>query len=398
MKALYFYDGPLKKDENGTYYGIALKNEVFSRYAEKVNKLEIIIRVNEVKQVNLKNSHSKISVPNTTIYEAANLSSIRGKVMNEKKIKSDIDERMKHTDVIIARLPSVLGNLGIEFARKNNIPYIVELVGCPWDAYRFHSMKGKILAPVMYMKTRKNVYNAEAVIYVTKEFLQSRYPTKGTYINCSNVELYDNYYFSPKVEFSNTFDLLDKSFKIASVGAVNLNYKGYGEVIKAISILKKRGYKFEYHLIGGGEQRKLIDLARKNDVHEAVKFHGVKNKHDLLKILHTMDYYIQPSKTEGLPRALIEAMDLGMVCIGSDAGGIPELLDNKYIFKVNRHMVNNIADKLLWLIKNNHSRHLEKNREIIQEYKYVYLEKKRRKFIDQTISHLYNKKSDNETN
>ena len=35
------------------------------------------------------------------------------------------------------------------------------------------------------------------------------------------------------------------------------------------------------------------------------------------------------SRTEGLPRALIEAMAAGLPCIGTRVGGIPELLDDE---------------------------------------------------------------------
>jgi len=42
--------------------------------------------------------------------------------------------------------------------------------------------------------------------------------------------------------------------------------------------------------------------------------------------LDQIDLYIQPSLTEGLPRALIEAMSRGCPAIGSRVGGIPELL------------------------------------------------------------------------
>ncbi len=45
--------------------------------------------------------------------------------------------------------------------------------------------------------------------------------------------------------------------------------------------------------------------------------------------LRLCDVYLQPSLWEGMPNALMEAMACGCVCIGSDAGGIPEVIEHE---------------------------------------------------------------------
>ena len=45
--------------------------------------------------------------------------------------------------------------------------------------------------------------------------------------------------------------------------------------------------------------------------------------------------FVLPSRTEGLPCALVETVARGLPCIGSDIGGIPELLGRKALVPVN---------------------------------------------------------------
>lgn len=121
---------------------------------------------------------------------------------------------------------------------------------------------------------------------------------------------------------------------IGTTGATNIKYKGQEYVIKALGKLKEQGItKFEYQLVGGGDLEYLKNIAKEYNVVDQVKFLGEKPHHEVIEWLDIIDLYIQPSLTEGLPRALIEALSRGLPSIGSNAGGIPELLDEKVIFE-----------------------------------------------------------------
>ena len=64
-----------------------------------------------------------------------------------------------------------------------------------------------------------------------------------------------------------------------------------------------------------------------------MKFLGPLSHEEVFQYLDNVDIYIQPSKQEGLPRALVEAMSRGCPALGSKTGGIPELLNKDFIFQ-----------------------------------------------------------------
>ncbi|WP_317852236.1 glycosyltransferase family 4 protein [Paraclostridium sp. AKS81] len=125
---------------------------------------------------------------------------------------------------------------------------------------------------------------------------------------------------------------LNRKVVLGTCATVGSRYKGQQNVIKAIKVLKEKGYEIEYQLVGGGDNSYLKNIAKKYDSYENVKFMGVLTHSEVFDWLDTIDIYVQPSLTEGLPRSLIEALNRGCPAIGSDAGGIPELLVDKSIY------------------------------------------------------------------
>lgn len=333
MRVLFCHDGPLRKDEDNNFYGISHNDETFKRYYTIAENLAVLIRVVDISEEAAQKRFSKITVNPIEIIACPNLSSIRG-FLNNKKAKAVIELEVIKSDYIVARLPSLIGFSAINYARKHNKPYLVEVVACPWDASWNHSLEGKIAAPYMYFSTKKRVKAAPYAVYVTNKFLQNRYPCAGKHVACSNVSLpdIDETVLEKRLAKIDSMPV-DKPKIIGTIAAVNVRYKGQQYIIKALGKLKKEGIdNIEYHLVGAGDNSYLKSVAKKYGVETQVQFLGSIPHKEVFDWLDAIDIYVQPSRQEGLPRALIEAMSRGLPSFGAYTGGIPELLSEEFIF------------------------------------------------------------------
>ncbi|MDY3257057.1 MAG: glycosyltransferase [Ruminococcus callidus] len=318
MRLLFVHDHPFKKVGNFLYSTGGLNDEVLCRYTYYCDTLIVVARIFLEKEIN--NQWSKISDPKTRILGGATF-------------KYDgLEEEIKKCDKMIVRLPSFLGIEAIRINKKYNKLCFIEMVGCAWDALWNHGIKGKIIAPYMLYKCRQIIKDAPYVLYVTNEFLQKRYPTKGKQLGCSDVCLEK---INPEI-LANRIKHIKKNvgkYIIGTTAAVDVKYKGQEFVIKALSILQKREItNFEYQLVGNGSQERLKQIAKKYGVEDKVIFLGGKPHDKVFEWLDSIDIYIQPSLTEGLPRALIEAQSRALPCCGTLVGEIPELLLKECVF------------------------------------------------------------------
>ena len=102
--------------------------------------------------------------------------------------------------------------------------------------------------------------------------------------------------------------------------------------------------------------------------------------------LETIDLYVQPSLTEGLPRALIEAMSRGVPALGSRVAGIPELINSEMLFNNSKNRVKEIELILKNLSKNKLRAQAIYNYNVAKEYHADIINKRREAFMKNFIS------------
>ncbi|EJM6075230.1 glycosyltransferase family 4 protein [Enterococcus faecalis] len=372
MRALFVYDGPIQFNEEGHYFSQVINNTVFNRYLNHADHLTVAIRTDPCGPDFDLQKTQMIDTEKVSIVALPSLSDAKGFLFNRKVVKNKLKSELKLVDFAIIRLPSFIGTEAVKAAICLDIPYLIEVVGCPWDSLWNYGLKGKTIAPYLTFSMKKQVKNAPFVIYVTNSFLQDRYPTKGKNTNCSNVEINDvsQSILESRLRRIRRINSNNDKLIIGTTAAVNVPYKGHQYIIESLAKLKKEGINnFEYQMVGFGDQSRLSAIIKENGVEDRVKFMGTMSHNQVFEWLDTIDIYAQPSRQEGLPRALIEAMSRGLPAIGARTGGIPELIVPERIFSNSNKNIDEICD----LLKGFSKEKLEKDakRNFYESKKYV---------------------------
>jgi glycosyltransferase involved in cell wall biosynthesis len=245
-------------------------------------------------------------------------------------IRRAVSDALATADAIVLRCPCPLST---EVWRKcrNNRPYGMEIVGDPWDVFSPGSVR-HFLRPLFRRLfsnwLKKQVHEACATSFVTEYSLQRRYPpSPETFTtNYSSIELPANAFVRdprPRRVIQGRGPL-----RLITVGTLNQLYKAPDVLLDAFSQCVRAGLDLELVFVGDGDYRGMLEqMAVRLDLGRRVSFRGQLNDAEAIRTeLDQADLFVLPSRQEGLPRAMIEAMARGLPCLGSTVGGIPELL------------------------------------------------------------------------
>lgn len=231
--------------------------------------------------------------------------------------------------------------LGILASRKycDNIFAMVEGLG---DVFIKQNVMWKMIRMMVKQMYRRAFKFTEKVFFLNSDDLS--YFVDNKIIESKKTILINGIGINiDKIEFKSI-----KKFNTFIMVARLLKSKGVIEYCEAAQICKKKGYLFEFLLIGGEAELKKKDIKKYIDTH-VIKYIGFTQ--NVLSYLEESSVFVLPSYREGLPMSVMEAMAVGRAIITTKNPGCKEtVIDNLNGYFVLSKDPYDLANKMILLM------------------------------------------------
>lgn len=198
------------------------------------------------------------------------------------------------------------------------VPYVVSLRGGdvpgfqPYDLARMHRLTGWLIR-FLWQRAGAVVPNSEGLAALARTFE----PRLGYPIipNGADTELF----------FPRQGERLPGPVRLFFHGRV-VYQKGLDTLLAALGQLAP-DLPWELHIAGDGPQRPELEAqAAGLGIADRVIFRGWMRRPELSRVLRDMDLYVFPSRDEGMPNAVLEAMASGLPVVATRIAGSEELV------------------------------------------------------------------------
>ena len=245
---------------------------------------------------------------------------IKARKYADSKVASAIKEN-RPFDIcqIFFGIPS--GPVGLYLKRKYSLPYVIRFGGgdIPGFQDRF-AFVYKLIGPaikIIWKRADALVANSVGLKSLAQDFCD-RYPIR-VFPNGVDTDT-----FCPL----NDRDFSGNHIELLFVSRL-IERKGLQYVIPYLhEIETSSGRKIHLTIVGDGPYRGTLQtMAEESGVSSLITFEGQKDKSELLPYYQSGDIFVFPSKKEGMPNAVLEAMACGLPIVMSPCQGSSELID-----------------------------------------------------------------------
>lgn len=297
----------------------------WTRYLAVFESVTVLARIRDVAEPNLKRQPA--SGAGVRFLGVPDYVGPRQYALHAPVVAATTRKAVKNGSAILLRPPGETAGWVLWHTRRSGRPYAVEVVADPYDVFGQNAIRHPLRPVFRWWFTRalkRQCANACAAAYVTERALQQRYPPapNAFVTHYSSIELPDSALVSAPREPRH-----NRPTRIIFIGTLAQLYKAPDVLIDAFAACRS-DIDAELVIVGSGRhQRELEERAKASGLGHRVRFCGQLTTPEAVRAeLDNADLFVLPSRQEGLPRAMIEAMARALPCIGSNVGGIPELL------------------------------------------------------------------------
>jgi glycosyltransferase involved in cell wall biosynthesis len=303
-----------------------LTRSFWERYRPVFDKVRLVARVRDVPEA--PEGEQPANGDGIEFIPVPNFTGPAEYLLRKRAVAAAVRGAITNGDAVMLRAPSVVGDCLVPDLRRSGRPFGVEVIADPYDSFGSNAVQHPLRLFFRWLFSR-NLRGQCAVAcgaaYVTERALQRRYPPRSDAFatHYSSIDLPNSSFVSaPRTT------PLRRPARLLLVGTLAQLYKGPDVLIDAVAELVRDGLELELSIVGGGQHlREMEARAASHGIGGLVHFTGNLTTSQAVRAeLDRADLFTLPSRQEGLPRAMIEAMARGLPAIGSTVGGIPELL------------------------------------------------------------------------
>ncbi|AWB91196.1 glycosyltransferase [Aeromicrobium chenweiae] len=318
MKLLVAGEYRLHRAPDGRVHADSVFGAPFwERYLQAFDEVVVLARVDDRDH----GSGVPVEGPGVRVHPLPYYEGVAGLARTYPRLRRAIHEAAAGSEAVLLRAPGPISSL-LHRGLASGRPYAVELVGDPHEVLSsmgpVAGLAGRRVAGRLAEITR----GAEVVAYVSSQVLPDRYPADDR----AMVTFYSSATL-PEAAYVDRAGPPTGPPNLVCVGSMEQEYKGIDVVLRAVASLRPDEFG-TLAVLGDGRHRPAYEqLAHASGIADRVRFLGhLDDRQDVWAQLDAADVFVSGSRTEGLPRAMIEAMARGLPAVGTDVGGTPELL------------------------------------------------------------------------
>ncbi len=303
--------------EQNQYFAYAPYVREMNIWLKYTDEVIIVAPSNKIEKttIDIAYNHNKITFRSVNEFDITNLKNTLKTVLNLPVLLYVIYKAMKQADHVHLRCPGNMGLLGclvqVFFPRKKKT---AKYAG-NWDP--------KAKQPFSY-KLQKWILSNTFLTKNMQVLVYGEWKNQTKNIKPFFTATYSENEFSTPLELTKKFSTFDFLY----VGTLSPGKRPL-YAIRLVENLFKKGINVRLQLFGEGQKRtELENYIQQNNLENIISLKGNQSKEAIKSAYQNSDFLVLPSKSEGWPKVVAEAMFWGCVPLASQVSCIPNMLDN----------------------------------------------------------------------